>query len=154
MSKFYTQEQIDSIGVLIGEEISRQGFQLKEFVQEEIDKLTPVGGGIGGGLPTGGTFTDDGREIKHKVVSFTVEGAFCAVEYGISEELLLSLDVLIIKNGKVYRPNIRQVDGSPDLQQFYLADYYSGSAILNQIPTVLNAGKGVLYVTYLAPEPT
>lgn len=77
MSTYYTQEQLDSIGVLIANKIASNGEELKQFVQDKIDALEPVAPPAptepeaGGGTtpaPAAGMFLDDGREIKTKLI--------------------------------------------------------------------------------------
>lgn len=65
MSNYYTQEQVNSIGVTIGNKIRMQGDELIQYVQEELGKLEPSEGG-GTGI--------DGQSAYEIAVSAGFEG--------------------------------------------------------------------------------
>lgn len=81
MSTYYTQEQLDSIGVLIANKIASNGEELKQFVQDKIDALEPVeppaptepeAGGGTTPAPAAGMFLGDGREIKQMLYEVVI----------------------------------------------------------------------------------
>lgn len=105
MSTYYTQEQLDSIGVLIANKIASNGEELKQFVQDKINELEPVAPPAptepeaGDGTtpaPAAGMFLDDGREIKQKLLSFTLNGvdAEQIFTHDIDIENIISVEVI------------------------------------------------------------
>ena len=108
MTAYYTQAQIDEIGALIGQEILNSNEALKQFVQDKIAALEPVtppaptepeAGDGTTPAPAAGTFLDDGREIKQKLITFQTprswEDASLDVDLGIGKASIISFDALI-----------------------------------------------------------
>ena len=98
MTAYYTQAQIDEIGALIGQEIVSSSETLKQFVQDKIAALEPVtppaptepeAGDGTTPAPAAGMFLDDGREIKTKLLEFTVGYSQYQYEsHGISQKII------------------------------------------------------------------
>lgn len=81
MTAYYTQEQVDEIGALIGQEILNNSEALKQFVQDKIDALEPVtppapieppADGGTNPAPAAGMFLDDDREIKQTLYEVVI----------------------------------------------------------------------------------
>lgn len=107
MTVYYTQAQIDEIGTLIGQEILNNSEALKVFVQEKINALepaTPAEPEAGGGTapaPAAGTFLDDGREIKTKLITGTLTGQVVTIPHGIEVSKIINFEVNIYKESSM-----------------------------------------------------
>lgn len=104
MTIYYTQAQIDEIGVFMANKLNESNQTLKDFLQEKIDGLVPVtppaptepdAGGGTTPAPTAGMFLDDGREIKQKLLTggFTTAGLW--LDHGLDVNKIISVTGVI-----------------------------------------------------------
>lgn len=117
MTIYYTQAQIDEIGVFMANKLNESNQALKDFFQEKIDSLAPVtppaptepetGGGTTP-APATGMFLDDGREIKQKLITLEVgyTQSSQAVAHGLNSKDIIGLSVLVCPSPDyLYLPN-------------------------------------------------
>ncbi|WP_394211173.1 hypothetical protein [Psychrobacter piscatorii] len=82
MTKYYTQEQIDEIGVFMAGKIGETTDELKSFLKQKLAEMEPAepapsnpetGGDTPPASGSSGMFLDDGREIKQKLIKGSVQ---------------------------------------------------------------------------------
>ena len=157
MTAYYTQAQIDEIGALIGQEIVSSSETLKQFVQDKIAALEPVtppaptepeAGDGTTPAPAAGTFLDDGRQIKTRLIQFTAQ----------TGDNKLPISSIRFEKILGYQVCFRHPDGGVFNENYdQTGQYYSSqSYILNNTLTVKITGSehvgkvGFALITYLA----
>lgn len=188
MPEIYTKDQIDQIGIKIGESLDLNNTRIKSEVQSLIDGLEPLKGDTGaegtngksayqialdngyigtevewleslkGAASTGGSggsFLDDGREIKTKLVETTINFASWGgylYQHNMVATDIISVDCMIdvSGNGSYEFPSIKSLDDrgysfSVDNYFFYIKVDQNATA-----KTFLQGKKARIMVTYLA----
>lgn len=133
MTAYYTQEQVDEIGALIGQEILNNSEALKQFVQDKIAALEPVtppapteppADGGTTPAPAAGVFLDDGREIKYKQVTGEVDyTTFHMVKVQIPDNaVVVSVSVILYDR---YGLPVEKETGAVGSYSYFEAKYYN-----------------------------
>lgn len=161
MSTYYTQEQLDSIGVLIANKIASNGEELKQFVQDKIDALEPVAppaptepeaGGGTAPAPAAGTFLDDGREIKSKYFELNrnTNDSITLVSHGLDINNVISVNVASVNLGASQGvSNIFQ--SNPDTSNANSFTYFLRPAdVVVQHARLASMDRFRVLITYLA----
>lgn len=157
MSTYYTQAQLDSIGVLIANKIASNGEELKQFVQDKINELEPVAppapteppadGGTAP-APAAGMFLDDGRQIKTRLIQFKPQTGDNELPIsGIHFEKILGYQICFRHpDGGIYNENYDQTGQYYGSQSYMLND-----TLTVKIKGSEHVGKvGFALITYLA----
>ncbi|WP_289115157.1 hypothetical protein [uncultured Psychrobacter sp.] len=157
MTAYYTQAQIDEIGALIGQEILNSNEALKQFVQDKIAALEPVtppaptepeAGDGTTPAPAAGTFLDDGREIKTRLLQFTAQTGNNNIPIsGIHFEKILGYRICFRHpDGGIFNENYDQTGQYYGSQSYMLND-----TLTVNIPDSEHVGKVCFaLITYLA----
>lgn len=132
MTDVYSKDQIDQIGVVMATAINDSGEALKQFLQDEIDKLEPQpqpdSGGTDSGTASGagaaGVFLDDGREIKQKLLTGNFgDGNSVSIPHGLIRSNIIDATIIIHHEyGYSFDPNMNKGSGQTVLKDWSIGD--------------------------------